>query len=44
MSTVETMKDKIIDFITLLGGTGVVVGGIWGFYMALRLLFALPPV
>jgi len=35
----QTLKDKIMDFVIMLGGTGVVVGGIWGFYQALMLLF-----
>lgn len=39
MSSAESMKDKIVDFVILLGGTGVVIGGIWGFYQALKLLF-----
>jgi hypothetical protein len=30
---------KKLDFVLMLGGTGVVIGGIWGFYQALRLLF-----
>ena len=37
--SVETTKDKIIDFVLLLGATGVVVGAIWAFYNALLILF-----
>jgi len=39
MSEVKGWKEEVKDFVLMLGGTGVVIGGIWGFYMALRLLF-----
>ena len=40
MSAIDSTKDKIIDFVLLLGATGVVVGGIWAFYHLLTFLFA----
>ena len=39
MSEVRGWKEEVKDFVLMLGGTGVVIGGIWGFYMALKLLF-----
>jgi len=39
MSEEKGWKDEVKDFVLMLGGTGVVVGGIWAFYMALKLLF-----
>jgi len=40
MSEGRSWKDDVKDFVLMLGGTGVVVGGVWGFFMALKLLFA----
>lgn len=43
MSETKSVKDYVYDFVVMLGGTGVVIGGIWGFYQALRLLFTALP-
>jgi len=32
MSEQKSWKDEVKDFVLMLGGTGVVIGGIWGFY------------
>jgi len=39
MSEVKSWKEGIKDFVLMLGGTGVVLGGLWGFYMAVKFLF-----